>query len=214
MTDDDRPPGESASATPKTGGGVDEESTEGREEMMTETDENGEGSGLSDGEGATPKRELLTGSRRIEGSIRWKWGIGALIPAAIVGVVVGAISVIVLEWGPLPGVGAVALVAILGVGHVLLLYRSWQYEVREDALYLERGVITHVKTVVPFVRVQHIDTSRGPVDRLLGLSSLVVYTAGSRGADVTIPGLTPEDAEDLQERLKMLAKESTGDDAV
>ncbi|WP_211194912.1 PH domain-containing protein [Halorhabdus amylolytica] len=181
---------------------------------MTETDENGERGGLSDGERNIPKEELLTGSRRIEGSIRWKWGLGALFVAAVAGIVVGAISVIVLEWGPLPGVGAVALVAILGVGHVLLLYRSWQYEVRKDALSLERGVITHVKTVVPFVRVQHIDTSRGPIDRLLGLSSLVVYTAGSRGADVTIPGLTPEDAEDLQERLKLLAKESTGDDAV
>ncbi|WP_135665442.1 PH domain-containing protein [Halorhabdus rudnickae] len=150
----------------------------------------------------------------MEGAIRLKWGIGALLTAAVVGAVVGAISIFALEWGPLPGVGVGVLVAIVGIGHVLWLYRTWQYEVREDALYLERGVVTHVKTVVPFVRVQHIDTSRGPIDRVIGLSSLVVYTAGSRGADVTIPGLTPEDAEDLQDRLKMLAKESTGDDAV
>ncbi|MFW5918306.1 MAG: PH domain-containing protein [Haloferacaceae archaeon] len=134
--------------------------------------------------------------------------------AAVVGAIVGAISVFGLEWGPIPGIAVGALLAILGVGHVLLRYRSWRYEVREDALYLERGVLTHVKTVVPFVRVQHIDTSRGPVDRVIDLSSLVVYTAGSRGADVTIPGLTPADAEDLQDRLKLLAKESTGDDAV
>ncbi|WP_148290973.1 PH domain-containing protein [Halorhabdus tiamatea] len=157
---------------------------------------------------------LLTEPRTIEATIRWKWAFRVLAVAAVVGAVVGAISVFVLEWGPLPGVGVGLLVAILGIGHVLLLYRSWRYEVREDALSLERGVITHVKTVVPFVRVQHIDTNRGPIDRLLGLSSLVVYTAGSRGADVTIAGLTPDDAEDLQDRLKLLAKESTGDDAV
>ncbi|WP_345799508.1 PH domain-containing protein [Halorhabdus sp. SVX81] len=134
--------------------------------------------------------------------------------AAVVGTIIGAISVFALEWGPVPGVGAFLLALLVGVGHALALYRTWEYRVREDALYLQRGVITHVKTVVPFVRVQHIDTSRGPIDRLLGLSSLVVYTAGSRGADVTVPGLTQSDAADLQERLKVLAKDSNGDDAV
>jgi membrane protein YdbS with pleckstrin-like domain len=67
---------------------------------------------------------------------------------------------------------------------------------------------------VPYVRVQHIDTSRGPIERAVGLSTLVVYTAGSRGADVTISGLTPPEADDLQTRLKVLAIESEGEDAV
>jgi len=194
----DRDPGPNAAGN-ATNHGAD--GTDARDESSTHA-----------GEPAT--ETLLTDARRIEGSIRWKWGLGAVLSAAVVGVVVGAISVVGLEWGPVPGVGIALLVVILGVGHVLLLYRSWTYEVRADALYLERGVLTHVKTVVPFVRVQHIDTSRGPIDRVIGLSSLVVYTAGSRGADVTIPGLTPEDAEDLQDRLKTLARESTGDDAV
>jgi membrane protein YdbS with pleckstrin-like domain len=75
-------------------------------------------------------------------------------------------------------------------------------------------VITHVRTVVPFVRVQHVDTQRGPVERALGLASVVVYTAGSRQADVTIPGLTPERADALQERLREMAIESEPEDAV
>jgi len=166
-------------------------------------------SGPEEGDGKS-----LTEARTPDGRVRWKWGLRVAIVAAVLGVITGAISVFGLEWGVLPGVGAFVLALVVGVVHALLLYRTWEYQVREDALYLERGVFTHVKTVVPFVRVQHIDTSRDPIDRLLGLSSLVVYTAGSRGADVTIPGLTPTDAEDLQDRLKMLAKESTGDDAV
>ena len=79
---------------------------------------------------------------------------------------------------------------------------------RDDDLYLERGVLTRVNTVVPFVRVQHVDTQRGPVERAVGLASVVVYTAGSRGADVTIPGLTPDRADALQEKLRRLAIES------
>jgi len=101
-----------------------------------------------------------------------------------------------------------------GVGLALVRYRVWRYEVRDDALYLERGVFTRVRTVVPFVRIQHVDSSRGPLERLIGLASTVVYTAGSRGADVTVPGLTPDGADDLRERLKRLAIRAEGEDAV
>ncbi|NHX37792.1 PH domain-containing protein [Halolamina sp. R1-12] len=112
------------------------------------------------------------------------------------------------------GVGVFLLAAVYGVLKAVLLYRSWEYVVREDSLYLRRGVFTRVRTVVPYVRVQHIDTTRSPLERLLGLSTLVVYTAGSRGADVTIPGLTPERASTLQTRLERLAIESEEADAV
>jgi len=100
------------------------------------------------------------------------------------------------------------------VAHALALYASWRYGLDDDALELERGVFTKVDTAVPYVRIQHVDTQRNPLDRLLGLSSVVVYTAGSRGADVTIPGLRPERARDLRNRLRDLAIESEPGDAV
>jgi len=114
-------------------------------------------------------------------------------------------------WAP-PVAGAVFL--LVGVAHSLLRYRRWSYEIREDALYLDRGVVTQVRTAVPLVRIQHVDSRRGPVERAVGLASCVVYTAGSRGADVRIPGLTPEDADDLREELKRLAIRAEGEDAV
>ncbi|GAB7008427.1 PH domain-containing protein [Halorubrum trueperi] len=114
-------------------------------------------------------------------------------------------------WTPI--VAGTAFVA-LGAGHALLKYRRWSYEIREDALYLDRGVITQVRTTVPLVRIQHVDSRRGPVERTVGLASCVVYTAGSRGADVRIPGLTPDGASDLREELKRLAIRADGEDAV
>jgi membrane protein YdbS with pleckstrin-like domain len=114
----------------------------------------------------------------------------------------------------LVGVGAFLLFGGLAALHAVLYYRSWRYEVREDSLYLTRGVFTRVQTVAPYVRVQHIDARRGPVERVLGLSTLVVYTAGSRGADVTVPGLTDDRADELQTALKRLAIESEEEDAV
>ncbi|WP_311173674.1 PH domain-containing protein [Halobellus ordinarius] len=115
------------------------------------------------------------------------------------------------SWAPIAVFG---VLATLGVTFAILRYRSWRWEVREDSLYLERGVLTQVRTVVPFVRIQHVDTARSPIQRFLGLASTVVYTAGSRGADVSVPGLEVGGADDLRERLKRLAIRSEGEDAV
>lgn len=114
----------------------------------------------------------------------------------------------------LPGLAVGVLGTVLGTVHALLLYRDWRFELQDDALYLERGVLTRVETAVPYVRVQHVDTQRSPVDRALGLSTVVVYTAGSRGADVTVPGLPPERAKRLRNELRALAVESEPEDAV
>ncbi|MFB6102695.1 MAG: PH domain-containing protein [Haloplanus sp.] len=151
---------------------------------------------------------------RLHPRIRVVWAVQAAVSAAVVALVVLAVDRLAVSlpaWGP-PVAFAVVLVG--GVGLAVVRYRVWRYEVRDDALYLERGVFTRVRTVVPFVRIQHVDSSRGPAERLVGLASTVVYTAGSRGADVTVPGLTPDGADDLRERLKGLAIRAEGDDAV
>jgi membrane protein YdbS with pleckstrin-like domain len=146
--------------------------------------------------------------------IRLRWGLLTLVGLAILGGAVTALNQYVFRVFPWLGVGAVILLAPISVLYIQLLYRSWRYELQTDALELERGVLTRVETAVPFVRVQHVDTQRNPLDRVLGLGSVVVYTAGSRGADVTIPGLTPEEARDLRNQLRDLAIESEPEDAV
>jgi membrane protein YdbS with pleckstrin-like domain len=143
--------------------------------------------------------------------VRVRWALGVLVSAAVVAGVLVAVGRFV---STVPLWPLAAVLAVLGLGHAVLRYRRWGFEVGEDALYLERGVITAVATSVPFVRVQHVDTRRGPLDRVLGLASVVVYTAGSRGADVTIPGLTRDRAAELQTRLKRLTIASEEEDAV
>jgi len=151
---------------------------------------------------------------RLHPRIRVVWAGQAVVTAAVVGLVALAVDRLAVDlpaWTP-PAVFVVVLTA--GVGLALARYRVWRYEIRDDSLYLERGVFTRVRTVVPFVRIQHVDSARGPVERLVGLANTVVYTAGSRGADVAIPGLTAGGADDLRERLKRLAIRAEGEDAV
>jgi membrane protein YdbS with pleckstrin-like domain len=151
---------------------------------------------------------------RLHPRVQVVWIGRAVIAAAVVA---GGLAAVRVAVPPIPWQAPVAVfvgVLGLGIGLAAARYRLWRYEVREDAIYLERGVFTRVRTVVPFVRIQHVDSSRRPVERATGLASAVVYTAGSRGADVTIPGLTPAAADDLRERLKRLAIRAEGEDAV
>ncbi len=153
---------------------------------------------------------------RLHPRVRLLWMGRALITAAILtGVSVVVTRFVAPPWVPEWTPAAVFVgFAALGVLLAVLRYRVWRFEVRGDSLYLERGVFTRVRTVVPFVRIQHVDTSRSPIERLSGLASTVVYTAGSRGADVSVPGLGQGDADDLRERLKRLAIRSESEDAV
>jgi membrane protein YdbS with pleckstrin-like domain len=169
--------------------------------------------------------------RRLDSRVRLYWvasrAVGAVVVTVLAAVTfrfVGGGAGLVDTPGTLPfgfarrtalvATGVFALVGGSSVVHAVLYYRSWRYEVRGDSLYLTRGVLTRVQTVAPYVRVQHIDARRGPVERILGLSTLVVYTAGSRGADVTVPGLTDDRADELQTALKRLAIESEEEGAV
>ena len=110
--------------------------------------------------------------------------------------------------------GVWLVLVLLGALHAVAAHRIWGFALQDDALFLVRGVVTRTDTSVPYVRVQHVDTTRGPMERATGLASVVVYTAGTRGADITIPGLRPERATDLRERLRTLAGESEATDAV
>lgn len=155
---------------------------------------------------------------RLDPRIRLLWAFGALLAGLLPGVGAGVVLIVGLNYPRLTGIAAGAglatVIAILGIAYAILRYRAWRFELQDDALYLERGVLTEVRTVLPYVRVQHVDTQRNPIERVLGLSRVVVYTAGSRGADVSVPGLTVDRARDLREDLRRRTREHEGGDGV
>ncbi|QKQ98972.1 PH domain-containing protein [Candidatus Nanohaloarchaea archaeon] len=143
------------------------------------------------------------------------WLLQAIIPT----LVLSALATWPLQqYTSLTGFAAfVSSLLVLGtfsVTYTFYRYRAWNFELKEDHLYLEHGVFRKVYSMVPYVRIQHVDTQRNVLDRLFSLSRVVVYTAGSRGADVTLPGLVPEDADSIQRKLRDVAIESEDRDAV
>lgn len=100
--------------------------------------------------------------------------------------------------------------AIFTIVFPKLKYNNWFFELKDDELLLKRGVVTKISSTAPYCRIQHIDIAQNIIERMFGLSSLVVYTAGTKGADLVIPGLPHYYAQELQNKLK----EYTIEDAV
>ncbi len=100
-------------------------------------------------------------------------------------------------WGRMPGLvlaGAGLLFMLLTLIHAWLdpRYRGWA--VREHDLIARHGVIWRQTVVLPLVRVQHVETASGPVERLFDLMRLQCFSAGGASADVVFHGLSTETA--------------------
>ncbi len=82
-----------------------------------------------------------------------------------------------------------------------LSYDRFRYAVREQDLWVARGVLFRQQSVIPHARIQHVDTRQGPLERIFGLSRLLVFTASGLAADGGIPGLDSATAEALRDDL-------------
>lgn len=82
------------------------------------------------------------------------------------------------------------------------IYARLGYRLSERLMQVVRGWLFHTDTIVPFVRVQHIDVTRGPVEKLFGVATLVVHTAGTHNSIVTVPGLSPERAAQIRDVIR------------
>lgn len=95
---------------------------------------------------------------------------------------------------------------------VLLLVTAWAwwlvgrqvgaigYAEREDDLLVRRGILIRGLVVVPYGRMQYVDVQAGPIDRRFGIARVQLHTA-SPGTDAQIPGLPPDEAARLRDRL-------------
>ncbi len=139
------------------------------------------------------------------------WRLSGLLTALLLTAGVAALEALLLGprdlalIAPQVIVGLTAVIAItLALFWPGLRYRHWRWQIEPDRVLIERGVLWRSRSLIPRVRIQHVDTRSSPLQRWLGLSSLIIYTAGTRGADVEIPGLAAADAEGLREVLARL----------
>jgi membrane protein YdbS with pleckstrin-like domain len=118
--------------------------------------------------------------------------------------------VLLAGMGRFWGLGAEAywVAAGLAVAFILLgfvwaprRFRYTRYLRRELDMNMQSGYWWHKTISVPINRMQHLEISQGPIQRLLKLNTLVIYTAGGGQSDLKLPGLTDEMAHQLKASL-------------
>ena len=67
--------------------------------------------------------------------------------------------------------------------------RAIRYAIRDHDVILQSGLIWLSEVIQPIRRIQHVELTRGPVEKRLGLANLRLYSAGSGKATFTLPGL-------------------------
>ena len=100
--------------------------------------------------------------------------------------------------------GAIAFAITAAAVVPRLRMARFRFEVREDEIDLRHGIVIETRTLVPMVRVQHVDTRRTPVSRYFGLAAVAFHTAA--GA-TEIPALREADAAAIRDRIADLALE-------
>jgi len=150
-------------------------------------------------------------ANRLDPKVKTAWRLQALA-AWVVPVIAAIIFVAITPMLGLPSWISLVTAAVVLGGLVVWLtaipeiqYRRWRWEVADEEIRLQTGLIVRRRTVIPMVRVQHVDTSQGPIMGALGLSDVHVWTAAGSHA---IPALAEDDAQRLRDRIAVLARVS------
>ena len=163
---------------------------------------NAPGTGYREAMPGTPEQGVRCPSPRL-----WRMRCAEVIAsggalAAVAGTAAG------LAFG---GAAAAIAVAVVIAGALAALwfarnrFRSWVYQERDEDLIVERGVLIHRLSVVPYGRMQFVDVSAGPIDRAFRLATVKLHTAAA-ASDARIPGLERDEAARLRDRLAALGE--------
>jgi membrane protein YdbS with pleckstrin-like domain len=136
-------------------------------------------------------------------SVRMAQLLAVSLPAVVLSVALGLVFGASLA-------GSVAAAAVVAAAAMVAVVtgrrrRAWGFVERTDDLMVRRGVIFRRVSVIPYGRMQYVDVTAGPFERLFGLATVRMHTAAA-ASDARIPGLPLEDASALRDRLSRLGE--------
>lgn len=136
------------------------------------------------------------------------WRIIGAIECSIMWIITIAVLVltVIFNW-PYWIIGILGVIALVQPYFWIYLFptvkwKRWRYEVRETEIEIQRGLFIIRRTLVPMIRVQHVETSQGPFLRKYQLASVEVSTAATVH---TIPALDIQEADELRHYISKMA---------
>lgn len=131
------------------------------------------------------------------GFLVFPWPLIVLITLAVEGT-------IGFVWNILFLIFATAVTFLIPLPWALLSYQNFRYQITEDTIVIEKGVVWKRHVSIPVQRIQNIDVVRGPIARILGLSDLQIQTAGMSGVAIVegrILAIEPNEAIKLKDEI-------------
>ncbi len=137
------------------------------------------------------------------------WRIHGVINAAVVALAAIGIGLLTyfFEWSMWPFIIISIILALEIIFYIFVIptlrWKRWRYEVREQEIELQYGLFIIKRTLVPMVRVQHVDTEQGPLLRKYRLATISISTAATTHK---VPALDEVEAEELRHSISSLAR--------
>lgn len=75
------------------------------------------------------------------------------------------------------------------------------YALRQLDIIYKEGLVWKKQSLVPFNRIQHAEVNQGPIERMFDLGELNIYTAGGSSSDLSIKGISKEEAMSIKHFL-------------
>jgi uncharacterized protein len=142
----------------------------------------------------------------------WTWnaiiGWTFLLAAQVV------LMLITNEWASMVRLVLIGATVVFAIVHVTVMprwrYRVHRWEITKDAIFVRSGWLTQETRVAPIARLQTVDSRRGLLSRIMGLTTVTITTASSAGA-LKIHALDDEVAREVVAALAVTAQQSKGD---
>jgi len=103
-------------------------------------------------------------------------------------------------------VAALALAVLALVGYEVARYQRFTYALAGTTLELRSGVLSRREREIPIERVQNVDVSRTVGQRVIGLATVRVETAGGGNTEAVLECVSAAAADDLQTELRRLKR--------
>lgn len=114
---------------------------------------------------------------------------------------------VIFDWPQFILYIAIAVVLVVGILSIVVFpnirWNVWRYEVREQEIEIQSGLFVVTRTLIPMVRVQHVDTEQGPILKKYNLANISISSAATVH---TIPMLLTVDADELRGKISELAR--------
>ena len=87
------------------------------------------------------------------------------------------------------------IIGLIDYSWMEMIYGNFTYELDDNEIVIRQGVIGRRTTVIPYATIQDITAERSAAERLLGIATLEIETAGSLrlASEITLPGIAEKD---------------------